>query len=173
MNIDKELLKFVEGQNNFYRAELSISREPTAEGKSAFYTIKSGDIVIMTFWHSFEDIKLKEDKPKSEKHTTGGKKPYAMLMESKVVEMRESGNVPFDEAGMLMYLTPNIEWETGRIIDKRTKKPLKAKDIEKTLNVTHNVFRRLSKGLKDKGLIEIKKDGYFVSRDLFKKGKIK
>lgn len=160
--MDKELTRFLEGEINVYRGELTIGRE-RAEGRpSAYFVIKAGDAVLKEWWGGIGNV--------SQGKTMGGKKPYIMLMTDTLHELMQDGKINLTELGCLVALTSNIEWGTGKIIHRRTKAALTAKEISALLGVSQSTFNRVVKGLKASKLISVTKDGYFVSYKLFKKG---
>lgn len=176
--MDKELRKFLSGETNYYKGEISISREPITGRPASYYTFESDGYVIKELWGTLGKItKAEKEKsaeqvkgpPSEEKKSMGGKKPYVMLMTQQLKYLRENGKVTAEQIGYLILLSPNIEWGSGRLIGKKATS-LKAADIQKVLGISHNTFGRLVKELKENKLITVNKDGYFISTDLFKKG---
>ena len=169
--MDKELAKFLSGETNFYKGELSIGRESIVGKPTSYFIMKSGDVVLKEWWGTIGKKPQKQEDKESK--SMGGKKPYTMLMSEKLQQLRKDGKLKLDELGFLTALTPNIEWGTGKIIDKRSKEALTAKDIEGLLGISHNTLNRYVKGLKEIKLLTVSKDGYFISAELFKKGSSK
>jgi len=158
---------FKSGKVNYYRSgTLSIGRERIPGKKSDYYIIKNGDEIV----HDWFGILGKKT---GEKKTMGGKAPYVMVMTEKIGEMVREGKATTDQLGCLAVLSANIEWGTGRLIKKRSKKSMQANDIQEVLGISHGTWAKKVKELKDNSLMTVNKDGYFISTDLFKKGEPK
>lgn len=177
--MDKELRKFLSGETNYYKGEISISREPLSGRPVSYYTFESDGYIIKELWGNLGRLSKADKEKKSEqangppaeteKKSMGGKKPYVMLMTQQLKYLRENGKVTAEQIGYLILLSPNIEWGSGRLIGKKATS-LKAADIQKVLGISHNTFGRLVKELKENKLMTVNKGGYFISTDLFKRG---
>lgn len=164
--MDKLLLSYFSNESNVVEVKALISREKTDKGMELIHISVDGKEVY-SFWYN----PVSEKKVSSPKNT-GGKKPYVMLMVEKLEELRESGTNNVEEAiGFLVLLSDNIEWHTGRLINKRSKKSLKYADLLSKYSNGKYRFEKLMKLLSDNNLLEHKPEGYFISRHLIKKGK--
>ncbi len=113
-----------------------------------------------------------EDKPPPK--NTGGKKPYLMVMTQEVEELRKAGVKNVDElVGFLGSLGKYVEWSTGRLIHKRSKKRLKYKDFKTIFPYSNNKLNRILTDLREHDLLFNTEEGYFISTRIIKKGKSK
>lgn len=164
MSADKEYMRFYQKETNFYRSgSLSIGRERIKDKNVDYYVVKMGSEIVHE-WFGVLGSAFREKK------NTGGKKPYVMLMSEKLSELLKEKRVTIEQIGCLTMLSQNIEWGTGRIVQKRSKKPLRAKDIQELLGISHNTLDKIISDLKQNELISVKSDGYYISTDLFKRG---
>lgn len=101
----------------------------------------------------------------------GGKKPYVMLFTQELEEISKKKIAGITDAiGLLIILIPNISWKTGKVINKRSKKPLSRDDIREKYADSDYKFKKAMKILKDEELLIYKEDGYYISRRFIKKG---
>ena len=82
-------------------------------------------------------------------------------------------NLSIDEAGLLVKLADNIEWNTNLLINKRNKKPLIINDISVIVGIGRNKTLTIVKGLTQANLLTKNKDGYKISPTLMQKGGVK
>ena len=165
MNAD--LIDYLQNNSNVVSVNVIISRETTKNG-SQYIHINAGDKVLYEFWHN--PNKQDDNKPKS----TGGKKPYLMLMVQEIEKLRSSGVKNTEELiGFIACLGQNVEWNTGKLIHKRSKKPLKYKELQNMFQCGKRKLDRVLGDLKSNGLLVNTQEGYFISSDLVKKGKMK
>jgi hypothetical protein len=164
------LLKFLNGQSNVAKLEVTILRDTLPNGLQ-YITIKHGDDELFSFWHN-PGKTVKKDRPPP-KHI-GGKKPYIMLMVEEVEALRKQGvgNVA-ELIGYLVCLGRYIEWGTGRLIHKRSKKPLRYADLLKICGCSNHKLNRILAEMKEHDLLFGTQEGYFVSSRFIKKGKSK
>ena len=164
VEIMNELSKFLSGEVNVIKANLIITREKKAKSQQEYIHIMSGDEEIYSFWRSSDS---KPSNPKG----VGGKKPYVMLMLQKTEELKKQ-NIPSLEEiiGVLVLLSNNIEWSTGRLINKRSKKSLKYEDLTKLVSFSSRKLDKLISIMKQNNLLNNTSEGYFISRELIKKG---
>ena len=160
-----DIMKYVSGEQNAIRDEFILSREKC--GGSEFVHVQHPDLPepLYTFWHSNKQTR------KGNKNTsqTGGKKPYVMLMVEELIALMNKG-LPAEDAGYLLYLTPYIEWGTGRLIHGRSKRQMKFVDIAKVFGKSYKTTQGIIATLKDHDLLAYTKEGYFISRELIKRG---
>lgn len=161
--MDKKILAYLNNETNVIKTDAIFSREKTDKGVEYIH-VSFGDEERYTFWNN----PLKEKSPPK---SMGGKKPYVMLMVQKVTELQKKGIKNIEEIiGFLVLLSDNIEWNTGRIINKRSKKPLKYSDLQNKHSGGKYKFEKTMKLLSENSLLEHKPEGYFISTDLIKKG---
>lgn len=129
-----------------------------------YITIEFDDEIIYGFWHNPKK-KLSKKPPKH----TGGKLSYVKLM----IEGIKKHNLSIDEAGLLVKLADNIEWNTNLLINKRNKKPLIINDISVIVGIGRNKTLTIVKGLTQANLLTKNKDGYKISPTLMQKGGVK
>lgn len=109
------------------------------------------------------------------KHT-GGKKPYLLLMSQEVMKLKEQGITNVEElVGFLICVgsAGSIEWGTGRLVKKRSKRPLKYVDLENMFSGGRTKLNRILGELKEHDLLFYTQEGYFVSTKIIKKGRTK
>lgn len=105
------------------------------------------------------------------KHT-GGKKPYIMVMQEEVERLRSEGVKGVEELiGYCVSMGKYIEWNTGKLIHKRSKKPLKYSDLLDIYKCSNNKLSRMISEMKEHDLLYKTEEGYFISSRLLKKGK--
>lgn len=164
--MDKKLLEYLAGDCNVTTANVIISREITPTGMQYIH-ISCGDRVIYEFW---SNPNKSDKKPKH----TGGKKPYVMLMVDEVEKLKLDGVKNIEELiGCLACLGKYVEWSTGRVIHKRTKKPFKYKDLQSMFSFGKRKLDQVLKQLKEYDLLVNTQEGYFISNRIIKKGNSK
>lgn len=167
--MDKELFEYFNKTVNVARASVMISREEAPTGYQ-FIVIKdcaTGD-ELYSFWHNPNKVVKKEAPPKH----TGGKKPYLMLIIETVDGLRKTGVKNAEELiGYLVCLGNNIEWGTGKLIHKRSKKALQYKDLQEAFNCGNKKLNSLLRTMKENDLLLKTEEGYFISSTLIRKGK--
>ena len=120
--MDKGLTDFPSGfTNTAICTGMTVMRESINGVELITFLIDSKPYVSLWRNPSKKDTK---DKPKH----TGGKKPYLMLMIEAINELK--GDDIDIAVGSAALLGNNIRWNTGLVIDKRTKKPLLYKDLK-------------------------------------------
>lgn len=128
----------------------------------------------------YGEYKEPDRKPKG----TGGKKPYVMLMTKNIQELRkkfiEDKISNYNEIiGYLINLSEHMDWNTGKLIDKRQRLkkkqlPLKYNDLIDISGYSKAKFENIFKVMKNYKLLwysEEENKGYFISTIYFKKGK--
>ena len=110
----------------------------------------------------------------SKPKTMGGKQPYLMVMINEIEAMKKSEFTAGDineQIGYLCCLGKNIEWNTGKLINTKTKQALKYNDLMKLFKCSNKKLNRLIGQMKENEIIYGTAQGYFVSRRFIKKGK--
>jgi hypothetical protein len=93
-------------------------------------------------------------------------------MIDKLEELKATGIINIEELiGFLVCLGNHIEWHTGKLINKRSKKQLKYTDLQKIFSCGKRKLDKILKELQRHNLLFNTSEGYFISTDLIKKGK--
>lgn len=176
--MDKNLLNFINKETNVVIIGcLMKSREIKSNGWE-FYTEtiinptdRSKDVVWHTYW-----VNPNEKKTMGKPKHTGGKKSYSMLMTEELKRLRmrlKDNNVRNVEEvlGYMFVLTEYSEFNTNRLVNKRSKKSLQYKDLLEVLDCSNNKLNKMIKILKDNNLLSHTNEGYFISQEFIKKGK--
>jgi hypothetical protein len=158
-----KLLEFINGESNVVKVEVIISREKTQQG-TEYISVSAENRPLYSFWHN-------PNKNKGTPKHSGGKKPYIMLMIERIEEMRKN-NIPNieDLIGFMVCLGNNVQWHTGKLIHKRSKKQLKYADLLTLFSYGKRKLDRILKDLQDNSLLRNTAEGYFISDSLIKKG---
>lgn len=163
-----DFVKWFNKEVNAVRAEVVISREVAPNGVEHIF-VSEGDDQLFDFWHNPSRKKAQENP----KHT-GGKKPYLMLMLEKIEALRKQKVKGIEEViGFAVCLGGNIEWNTGRLIHKRSKKPLQYKDLLERYSGGRYGLDKILKAMQEHELLFHTSDGYCIAPSLLKRGKIK
>jgi len=168
----KELLDFLNGITNaVILGDTVLSREIAPNGyQHLFLNTVEDNVNIFEVWYNPKQKNSNKGPPKH----TGGKKPYIMLMVDEVEKLRNQGVGNVEELiGYLVCLGKYIEWNTGRLVQKRSKKPLKYADLQKIFPCGNRKLNKILAELKEHDLLFGTKEGYFVSTRFIKKGKTK
>jgi hypothetical protein len=169
--MEKDLFKYLNGEVNAVKIEVVLVRERLPNGIEhlTVSTANEGRLLLCEQW------KNPKKKPRSDtpKHT-GGKKPYIMLMVDEVEKLRKDGVKNVEElVGYLVCLGKFVEWNTGKLIQKRSKKPIRYKDLQGIFPCGNRKLNRILGELKEHDLLFGTEEGYFISTRLIKKGKTK
>ncbi len=128
-------------------------------------------------WHNPKGNIVK-DKTKSK--NTGGKQPYLMLMVNEVENLKKKDlDNRLDVIGFITLVGKNVEWNTGRLINVRSKKHLQYKDLLEITGCGKTKLDKIIKTMKDNNLLSYvrpssaKQGGYFISSRIIKKGNMK
>jgi len=167
--MDDQLLAFLNGSVNAVKqGELILSREIVGSSHIIKVSLATDDTTIpmYEFWHNPKKIKASQQP----KHT-GGKKPYIMVMVAEVEKLRGKGIKNTEElVGFLVCLGQYIQWHTGKLIHKRSKKPVQYKDLQGIFGYGNKKLNRILGDLKKHDLLYSTREGYFISSSLIKKG---
>ena len=175
--MDKNLIRYMLGEiNAVILNNVSISREKSKNGTECIYIKPEGyGNPMYTFWNN---TRKKEKEPEEEKEskkraTGGGKKAYVMLMIEEISQITPGVNNGVDAEkalGAAVRLANNIEWSTGKIINKRNKKALTYTDLLKLYGCSNNRLNTLINDMTKLNIMYHTKEGYFVSPKYIKKG---
>lgn len=179
----QELFEFLHGERNAIRGDLIIGRERTAT--SEYYYVSSPEedncIPILKGWAKKIKPKLEplvtikevglDDAPKQTRHTTGGKPGYVMLMQYKSAVMDKLSIVALGVLTKLIY-SGCVEWGTGRLVNKRSKKPLDFKAIALKIGLKTAETKGIIAELTANKVLSYNRSqkAYFLDRSLIKKG---
>lgn len=151
-----------------------LHRERSSNG-TYFMTLRipnGEDSIVLEEWWKNPKKPAKKDKDPP-KHT-GGKQPYVMLMVKEIEKLGGEGVKNVAElVGHISLLGDYIEWNTGKLINKRTKKPLKYKEVQTIFKCGNKKLNRLLARMKEHELIFAIDGGYRISPRFVKKGKMK
>lgn len=189
MRVKKELAEYIRGERNAVKDEFILSRQRIG-GVMEMISVLAPDIrepIYVTWrnplkarekrYRSLIDaadagaglsVKISRIKPRG----TGGKKPYVILLESK---MQNPEPLPTDAAGLLLNLMycGCVEWHTGRVVRKRDGKPMSLTMISRKFGIGKARIKRVIGRLTAAGIITYNKAerAYFISREFAKKGR--
>jgi len=182
----KKLRDYVDGKSNVLILEegykLKTTRDVTPNGMEYIeeYIIEEStkrEYFFRKMWHNPKEDIVK-DKTKSK--NTGGKQPYFMVMINEVEKLKKLDiKDRLDITGFVTIVGKNIEWNTGRLINVRSKKQLQYKDLIKITGCGKTKLDRILNTMKDNNLLTYEKPsankdgGYFVSSNIIKKGNMK
>lgn len=171
--MDKKTLDYLSKGINTSEIQSPIfSREVTEKGMEHITVTLKEVGVIYRFWNNpFKKIRTK-GKPKH----SGGKRPYVMISVEEVKALRKKLKCDkvknAEEAiGFVVLLVDHIEWNTGKLIDCRSKKALRYVDLKEMFGHTNNKLDKILSVLRKYEILINTKEGYFVSTKLFRKGK--
>lgn len=173
--------QFMRGERNAVRGDFIISREQTKKSSYCFVSLPNQDepTPILAGWakplkpeHELLATvhEVDKDKVKEPKHT-GGKRPYMMLMQDKAMVVKD---LSLGASGLLLKIIASgcVEWNTGKIIKKRSKKPMTIAMICDEFGLKTADCKSILKELGNKEIIRYDKSekAYFIDTDFAKKG---
>jgi hypothetical protein len=168
--MDKELQKYINRSSNLFVGELKVTRDVSANGWEYIRICLPDGKELYTHWHN-PNKKPKSDTPP--KHT-GGKKPYLMLMVDEIEKLRKDGVKNVEELiGYIVCLGKSIEWNTGRLIHKKSKEPLRYVDLLEIYGCSKPKLNKMLRLMKENELLYHTDSGYYVSPRYIKRGKMK
>ena len=162
----KDLRRFLLREINVAKAEFIIEREvSTTTGQEFIHLVSDEGEEVYTFWHN------PNSKPGDKRKNTGGKKPYIMFMLQEMEKLQVQKIEGIEEIiGLLVMLSAHIEWSTGRLIHKRSKKPIRYSDLVIMVSFGKYKLNKILNELQSNNLLTNTAEGYFVSNKLIKKG---
>lgn len=173
--------EFLRGERNAVRGDFIISREQTKKSSFCFVSMASQDEPkhILAGWAkpikpeplaTIRKVGVEEQEVKTKKHT-GGKRPYIMLMQDKAAVVKE---LSLGASGLMFKIIASgcIEWHTGRIIKKRSKKPMTFAMICSEFGLKSAEGKDILRELGDSGIVNYdnSKKAYFLDRTFASKG---
>jgi hypothetical protein len=173
----KETAEYLMGQRNAVKDEFIISRETTGTAEHIVVSHPDVQDPIYNLWSGANKsrcYKLKtqdnEDEPKIKRRTTGGKKPYIMLMQGQetipALSLLASGLL------LKIFNGGHIEWHTGRVIYGRGKVSMTQGAMAKCFGAGKAKIKAIvSELVKKKAMrYDRKTRAYFVDRAIARKG---
>lgn len=170
--MDKHVLRFLNGEVNVARIEFIVTRQPRMPNGAEHITAVpiDGEYISFERWHNPKKEQSNNETPKH----SGGKKPYVMLMVEEIDRLRDEGVKNVEELlGFLVCLSRYVQWNTGKLIRRRSKRPLQYKDLSEMFSCGNRKLNRILKSLQENDLLYSTTEGYFVSTRIIKKGKTK
>lgn len=172
----KETQEYLMGERNAIRDEFILSRERKGRNEYISLSLPDRSEPVYKLWTK-KNINKKPVKAvgeiietKQPKHT-GGKRPYVMLMQDQQDILNK---LSMDAAGLLLKIMGGgfIEWDTGRIIDRRSKKPLTISMVRARYKLNTTKTKALIKELTENKVIKYdrKQRSYFFNANFAKKG---
>jgi len=173
--MDENIVKYANKEVNvFTTGNFKTTREIAPNGLEYIqeYIIDGEEeLLFRCFWYN-PNRKVVKDKTKSK--NTGGKKPYLMLMTNEIEELRGKGVKNVEELiGYTVSLGKYVEWNTGKLINNRSKKTLQYKDLISLYKCSKPKLNKMLKLMKDNDLLYHTDEGYFISSKYIKKGNTK
>jgi len=173
--INKELAEYLSGQRNAVRDTFILSREKANGAEYVSVSLPDNPTPIYNLWT--KPIKkanpnkatgiIEEVKPKH----TGGKRPYIMLMQD---QNDITNTLSIEAAGLMFKLLAGgfIEWDTGRIMDRRSKQPLTIDKIRSRYKLGKDKSKTIIKELTENDIIKYdhKQRAYFFNAKFARKG---
>lgn len=170
----KETQEYILGIRNATRDEFILSRESTGNAEYVNVCLPDMEEPIYALWTKKPKKRNGSartgeivNKPKH----TGGKRPYIMLMQDNNDIINK---LPLEAAGLMLKLLTGgfVEWDTGRIIDRRTKKPMTRENIKNRYRLSPKDTKTIFKALTDSNIIKYdqKERAYFFNAQFAKKG---
>jgi hypothetical protein len=180
LRVKKETEEYIRGERNATRDEFILSREKAGNAERIYISVIGNDdqdiVRIYETWAkkcrripvSNPDIADIPQKSPTPKHT-GGKRPYIMVMQDRSID-----DLSIEARGLLftIFMRNNIEWHTGKLINRRTKKPLTIKDISMLANVGILKTKGILAQLEKQKILSYnnRAKAYFINQDFAKKG---
>ena len=155
---------FADGANTIIK-EVQISREVNDTGIEYIVINEENwpgePQELFSFWRN----PRRPQTNKTPKHT-GGKRSYVKLYLDQIKEV--SRKVTDNDVGMLIRLAQNVDWKTGILVDRRTKKPLNFVGLLKHSGYksARTLANRIN-ALRQAGILIVDHEGRYVISPLF------
>lgn len=172
--IKKETAEYIAGQRNATRDEFILSREKAGRAEYVNVSLPDSSEPIYTLWTKPPGHKKAAKAPgeivKTPKHT-GGKRPYIILMQDQQDILNK---LSMEASGLLLKLLGGgfIAWDTGQIIDRRSKQPLTIALIRARYKLETTKTKALIKELTENDIIKYDRSqrSYFLCPKFARKG---
>jgi biotin operon repressor len=168
----KKLEEFLAGKR--LSLEIIISREDKEDRKSTLFHFVDKDTGIELFseWRKADKLFGGE---KKETENIGGREPYAMLFTRRVKKVFSGEYVGSKDSQLsaLVLLSEYIQMNTGKLVKKKSKKPLTQQDIAKELGLSVRRTATILADLKANGVIERQDGAYLIKREFLARGRMK
>lgn len=172
--IKKETAEYIAGERNATRDEFILSREKAGRAEYVCVSLPDNPDPIYTLWTKPPGHKKAAKAPgeiiKAPKHI-GGKRPYIMLMQDQQDTLNK---LSMEASGLLLKLLGGgfIAWDTGQIIDRRSKYPLTIAMIRTRYKLETAKTKALIKELTENEIIKYDRSqrSYFLCPNIAKKG---
>lgn len=163
------LAEFLEGKSN--AIEVVLEREDKKDWSLLHFVDKETGAEIWRKWGRKND--LFGTKAKNESENYGGLDTYVMLHPKRVKEVFRNGYVGNVDSQIkaLTFLSEYIQSNTGKLVNKRTKKPLTRQEIADDLGLSIRRASEIISDLKSNGFLERKNNAYYVRREFYAKGR--
>lgn len=172
----RETVEYLLGERNAVKDEFILSRESTEKADCVYVSHPGVDEPLYKFWQK-RSAKCKRPPVVDESidgvvvpKTTGGKRPYVMLMEGQ----EAISSLSMGACGFLykLYNGGHVEWHTGRVIQKRNKSPLTQKAMAFLFNEGKKKIKAIINELAQKDIMgyDKKTKAYIISRAIARKG---
>jgi hypothetical protein len=164
----KPLNAFLDGKR--LSLEVVMSREDKDSWCLLHFVDKETGVTLFQEWRRKDSLFGDSEK---ENENTGGREPYAMLFFRKIKNVFKGKYVGSMDCQLssLVLLSEFIQMNTGRLIKKRTKKPLTQGDIAKELGVSVRRAAEILSNLKTNGILERKDGAYVIKREFIARGR--
>lgn len=125
--------------------------------------------IVISGWRSKNKYQRKNATPKH----TGGKPSYVRLYTKLFEKLQRQGQQPGikdAEIGTALRMAAFADWKTGKLIDKKTKKPLNLVTLSNKLGYSKRTMIDRAEALQKAGIIKQKDGCYYMNRDYIAKG---
>ena len=163
------LAEFLEGKSKV--VEIVLEREDKKDWTLLHFVDKETGAEIWQKWGRKGD--LFGTKVKKDTENYGGVEPYVMFHPKRLKKVFKGdyvGNMQ-NQITALTFLSEYIQSNTGKLINKRTKKPLTRQEIAKDLGLSVRRTSEIISDLKTNGFLERRNNAYYVHRDFYAKGR--
>jgi hypothetical protein len=124
--------------------------------------------IIISGWRSKNKHQRKNAIPKH----TGGKPSYIKLYSRFFEKLQQQGQQPKlkdAEIGTALRIAAFADWKTGKLIDKKTKKPLNLAALSNKLGYSKRTMIDRVEALQENGIIKQRDGCYYMNREYFAK----
>jgi len=163
------LAEFLEGKSK--AIEVILEREDKEAWSLLHFLDKETGALLFDKWGRKND--LFGTKVKNESENYGGLEPYVMFHPKRVKEVFKGdyvGNMQ-SQITALTFLSEYIQSNTGKLVNKRTKKPLTRQEIAKDLGLSVRRASEIISDLKANRLLERRGNAYYIPREFYAKGR--